>query len=213
MVELNPTSNDSSIPCILTYPLEKKTLIFDLDETLIHCNQSQNEGKPDVSLPIRFPNGALIQVIINCHLGPGQAQARERCCVYPHQAGINVRPYAIECLKELSQYFEIIVFTASHSCYANVVLDYLDPNKQYISHRLFRESCIKTKEGVYVKDLRIFANRSLKDIIIIDNAAYSFAFQLNNGIPIVPFYNDKSDNELRAMIPYLKSISRVKDVT
>ena len=29
----------------------------------------------------------------------------------------------------MSEYFEIIIFTASHSCYANVVLDYLDPNK------------------------------------------------------------------------------------
>jgi len=44
------------------------------------------------------------------------------------KAGINIRPYTIECLKELSLYYEIIVFTASHSCYANVVLDYLDPN-------------------------------------------------------------------------------------
>ena len=37
-----------------------------------------------------------------------------------------------------SDKFEIIVFTASHSCYANVVLDTLDPDKKYIQHRLFR---------------------------------------------------------------------------
>ena len=55
------------------------------------------------------------------------------------QAGINVRPYAVEIIKELSKVYEIIVFTASHSCYANVVLDYLDPENKYISHRLFRD--------------------------------------------------------------------------
>jgi CTD small phosphatase-like protein 2 len=38
----------------------------------------------------------------------------------------------------LSKNFEVIVFTASHSCYANVVLDYLDPNNEYIEHRLYR---------------------------------------------------------------------------
>lgn len=48
-----------------------------------------------------------------------------------------------------------MVFTASHSCYANVVLDYLDPNHKYIQYRLFRENCIQTEEGVYIKDLRV----------------------------------------------------------
>ena len=44
------------------------------------------------------------------------------------QAGVNIRPYVKECLIEANKHFEVIVFTASHSCYANVVLDYLDPN-------------------------------------------------------------------------------------
>lgn len=44
------------------------------------------------------------------------------------QAGINIRPFAIEVLKDLSKQFEIIVFTASHSCYAAKVLEYLDPD-------------------------------------------------------------------------------------
>ena len=96
----------------------KQSLIFDLDETLIHCNETPAQS--DVTLPIRFPTGDVIQ------------------------AGINVRPFAQDILKELSFYYEIIVFTASHSCYANVVLDMLDPNRQYIQHRLFRESCVQT---------------------------------------------------------------------
>jgi CTD small phosphatase-like protein 2 len=91
------------------------------------------------------------------------------------QAGINIRPFAQQLLAQLALHCEIIVFTASHSCYANVVLDHLDPKKDLIQHRLFRESCIQTEEGIYVKDLRVI-NRELKDIVIVDNAAYSFAF-------------------------------------
>ena len=34
--------------------------------------------------------------------------------------------------EELYEEFEIIVFTASHPCYANVVIDYLDPTGKYI---------------------------------------------------------------------------------
>ena len=112
----------------------------------------------------------------------------------------------------MSQIYEIIVFTASHGCYANVVLDYLDPKGQYIHHRLFREACVATEEGVYIKDLRIISNRSLEDMIIVDNAAYSFGYQIDNGIPIIPFYENKLDEELRHLIPYLKFLNGVKDL-
>jgi CTD small phosphatase-like protein 2 len=36
-----------------------------------------------------------------------------------------------------------------------VVLDHLDPRRELIAHRLYRDSCIETEEGVYIKDLRI----------------------------------------------------------
>ena len=91
------------------------------------------------------------------------------------KAKINVRPYAKNVIKQLSNYFEIIVFTASHGCYANKVLDFLDPKNKYISHRLFRENCVLTEEGIYVKDLRVI-NRKLSDMILVDNALYSFCF-------------------------------------
>lgn len=165
----------------------KKTLVFDMDETLIHCNES-TDMPADVVLPIIFPNGEVVQ------------------------AGINVRPYALEILRELSAYYEIVVFTASHACYANVVLDYLDPHEQYIEHRLFRDSCVVTEEGVHIKDLRVIGNRNIKDVILIDNAAYSFGFQIENGIPIIPFYDNKADQELRHLIPYLKFLSSVEDL-
>ena len=93
----------------------------------------------------------------------------------------------------MSRHFEIIVFTASHSCYANVVLDYLDPQKQWVSYRLFRESCVQTEEGAYIKDLRVIANRNLSELLLVDNAVYSFGMQLANGVPILNYYDNKQD--------------------
>jgi CTD small phosphatase-like protein 2 len=52
---------------------------------------------------------------------------------------------------------------------------------------------------MYVKDLRVISNRSLKNMVLVDNAAYSYIFQLDNGIPIIPFYDSKADNELRVL--------------
>lgn len=40
---------------ILAY-LDKKTLVFDLDETLVHCNESVDQPC-DIKIPIKFANG------------------------------------------------------------------------------------------------------------------------------------------------------------
>lgn len=39
----------------------KKTIIFDLDETLVHCCESV-DSNPDVILPIKFPSGEVVKV-------------------------------------------------------------------------------------------------------------------------------------------------------
>ena len=165
----------------------KKTLIFDLDETLVHCCEDATKSNPMVVLPIVFPTGEVVQ------------------------AGMNIRPYALECLREVNKYFEVFVFTASHPCYANVVLDYLDPEGELIHHRFFRDSCINTG-GVFIKDLRIIGNRNLKDMIIVDNAAYSFGYQLDNGIPIVSWHDDPFDKELYNLIDYVQALAAVDDI-
>ena len=40
---------------------------------------------------------------------------------------------------------------------------------------------------MYVKDLRVI-DRPASDLVLVDNAAYSYAFQMDNGIPIIPYY-------------------------
>ena len=67
-------------------------------------------------------------------------------------------------------------------------------------------------EGILIKDLRILANRNLKNIIIVDNAAYSFAYQIDNGIPIISWYNDRYDKELYNLMDYLKILASLDDI-
>ncbi|CAG9331735.1 unnamed protein product [Blepharisma stoltei] len=163
----------------------KKTIVFDLDETLVHCTEDLNSA--DVILPVTFPTGDVIN------------------------AGVNIRPFVRECLSEANKLFEVIVFTASHKCYADVVLDYIDPYRELIHHRLYRESCLMC-EGIYVKDLRVFTNRRLQDLVIVDNAAYSFGFQIDNGIPIISWHDDKNDKELFNLIDYMNVLANSSDV-
>jgi CTD small phosphatase-like protein 2 len=64
---------------------------------------------------------------------------------------------------------------------------------------------------MFIKDLRII-NRPLSDLILVDNAAYSYFFQLENGIPIVPYYHGSNDFELRELEKYLMQMVMEKDV-
>ena len=50
---------------------------------------------------------------------------------------VNVRPHAKEIIKNLSKHFDVIIFTAGNQCYADPILDYLDP-ENCIQFRLYR---------------------------------------------------------------------------
>lgn len=120
-------------------------------------------------------------------------------------APLNIRPGARELLASLAEDFEIMIFTASHESYADEVINYLDPRGEYVQHRLYRRNCEYIQEGYYVKNLRLLG-RDLSKVVLVDNAAYSYAFQVANGIPIIPYYEGKSDYEMKALEKYLRSL-------
>lgn len=104
---------------------------------------------------------------------------------------VEVRPHCKDVLKRLSQHFDIIVFTASTQAYADPILDHIDPHR-VIQHRLYRESCSLIKNQIFVKDLRVLG-RKMQNIVLVDNAPYSYIMQLENAIPIIPYYRGKDD--------------------
>lgn len=119
-----------------------------------------------------------------------------------------------ECLRDIKERYHLIIYTASDQSYADSVLDYIDPAKKYFSLRLYRHNCVKTvSDGntIYIKDLRIIKNVKLKNMLIIDNSVLSFAFHLDNGIPILPYYNNKKDREMLFLRDYLMNLSNTED--
>jgi CTD small phosphatase-like protein 2 len=91
---------------------------------------------------------------------------------------VNIRPFARQTLSELSLHFELLLFTASQKAYADCILEYLDPNKQIFQHVLYRDSCVQTTQGNFIKDLRLLG-RNLQDVVLVDNCASSFAYQVS----------------------------------
>ena len=110
----------------------------------------------------------------------------------------------------MTKHYEVVIFTASVSNYANPLIDnYLDVGN-YGFYKLFREHCT-FKQNSYVKDLSRMG-RCLSDIIIIDNLPHSYRLQPENGIPISSWYDDMSDTELYSLTSLLQNLARVEDV-
>jgi len=123
---------------------------------------------------------------------------------------MRMRPNCEQFLATMSQLFEIVVFTASQKCYADKLLNILDTNGKYIHHRLFRDDCVQVQEN-FVKDLRILG-RDLSKVIIVDNSPPAFAYQIDNGIPIISWFDDDNDKELLNMMTILNSLRTQPDV-
>ncbi len=125
---------------------------------------------------------------------------------------LTVRPYAEDLIQSLSSKFEIIIFTSSEEDYARQVFDFFNSNGNYIAKLLTKPSCVATKQGYIVKDLRIFADRSPREMLIVDDYVVSFAFNLANGVPVTPYEGDPNDSELYHLKAYLEKIADSDDI-
>ena len=112
-------------------------------------------------------------------------------------AYIQIRPGTEDFLIELSDYYEIVIFTASLQKYADLVINSIDPNN-VISYRLYRQHTISIGNS-NVKDLAKLG-RDLRHVIIVDNCLENFALQSRNGLKIIDFEGNEFDDELE----YLK---------
>mmetsp|Transcript_66976 Transcript_66976/g.193543 ORF Transcript_66976/g.193543 Transcript_66976/m.193543 type:complete len:362 (-) Transcript_66976:172-1257(-) len=161
----------------------RKTLVLDLDETLVHSS-------------FRVTPGADIIITVELE---GEH----------HKVYVRKRPGVDEFLIKVAQMYEVVVYTASMAKYANPLLDELDKSCT-VGFRLFREACTRHTSG-YVKDLSKLG-RDLKGVIIIDNSPICYALQPDNAIPIRTWRDDMSDRELMDLIPILYSLAEVDDI-
>ena len=171
-------------------PGKKRLAIFDLDETLIHYEQDLSK-KAQIEVEVLLPNKQKKKI------------------------GINIRPHWKSELRLLKDKYYLIIYTASHQSYADSVLNVLDGDNEIFDLRLYRSNCTQIQyEGqtFYIKDLRIFKDVSLKDMVIIDNSVLSFALHLDNGIPILPYYSGEDEDELEYLRVLLLNICDKEDL-
>lgn len=107
--------------------------------------------------------------------------------------------------------FDVGVFTAAVDYYADQILEKLDPCRKIVKVLLTRQHCKEISPNIYVKDLRIIAERDVSQIFLVDNCAYSYFFQPDNGIPITHYHQGREDQELVSLEKYLLLLARQED--
>ena len=182
---LSPKNNKNKFKYLLpSKNSNKKTLVLDLDETLVHS----------CGVPFNCPSDFIIQIEQDNDI---------------HDIHVLVRPHVEEFLERMRKRYELVIFTASISKYANPLLNIID-KMGFVPFRLFREHCTLINT-TFVKDLSLLG-RELKDIIILDNNPTAYSLNHYNGFPIKSWFDDKNDDELLKIIPILEFLSYVPDV-
>ena len=191
----------------------QKTLVIDLDETLIH---SLAKGG-------RMSSGHMVEVKLNTTVGYGGATIGPQ---HPILYYVHKRPHCDDFLRKICKWYNLIVFTASVQEYADPVIDWLEQERKYFSGRFYRQHCT-FRNGAYIKDLSS-VEPDLSKVMILDNSPLSYIFHegtskkqetresltifTDNAIPIEGWINDPTDNDLLHLVPILEALQYVTDV-
>lgn len=162
---------------------KKKLLIIDLDETIIH-SEFRNEDNFEILDSLKKNSKLIIKTFTYTDEN------------FRYYMDVFFRPHLDIFLKEMSNYFDLAIFTASVKGYADTILDFIEKDQKFFKFRLYRNACIPIKQGLFIKDLRIIKNYDPKNVILMDNSLYSFMNQPRNGLLVNSFYNNHNDKQL-----------------
>ncbi|KAF2864034.1 hypothetical protein K470DRAFT_240029 [Piedraia hortae CBS 480.64] len=181
----------------LTNEVPTKTLIIDLDETLIH---SMAKGG-------RMSTGHMVEVRLG---GPVSGSGLQIGPGVPILYYVHERPGCHEFLRKACKWYKLVIFTASVQEYADPVIDWLERERKYFSGRYYRQHCT-LRNGAYIKDVAQ-VEPDLSKVMILDNSPISYFFHEDNAIPIEGWISDPTDNDLSNLIPLLEGLQYTTDV-
>lgn len=172
--------------------VKKKTLVLDLDETLIH---SQHDGVIRQTVKPGTPPDFVLKVTIDRH---------------PVRFFVLKRPHVDFFLNVVSEWYELVVFTASMEIYGAAVADKLDNHRGILKRRYYRQHC--TLEcGSYTKDLSAICG-DLSSVFILDNSPGAYRAYPDNAMPIKSWFSDPTDTALLNLLPVLDALRFTSDV-
>ncbi|XP_072968366.1 uncharacterized protein [Typha angustifolia] len=186
-------------------PLDKLTVVLDLDETLICAYETS-------SLPAMLCRQAIEAGLkcfeLECISTDKEIEGNQKV----NHVTVFERPGLHEFLQQTSEFADLVLFTAGLEGYARPLVDRIDVENKF-SLRLYRPATVSTELRDHVKDLSCLS-KDLCRTVIVDNNPFSFLLQPLNGIPCVPFSAGQPHDEqlMNVILPLLKHLSLQKDV-
>ncbi|XP_002132618.2 CTD nuclear envelope phosphatase 1 [Drosophila pseudoobscura] len=176
--------------------VKKKTLVLDLDETLM----------TSVFVKKGVKGGRGSKKKCKWHYVPVDFEFN----LHDSTVKVYKRPFVDHFLDQVSKWFDIVVFTAGTEPYATPIIDYLDGGRNILGHRLFRDKCV-TVQGFNAKFVSI-VNDDKANVILLDNSIPECCFNVDNSIPIFDYIIGDWDTELLNLLPFLDAIRFAGDV-
>ena len=115
-------------------------VVFDLDDTLIHCHTKQPQRNKE----------SIQQIIVD-----------------GNKYWIELRRGMKESLQRLKQKYKIILYTASHANYANEIIKLIEQEDVIFSEVYSRNNC-ELKNGIFIKNIDLIS-KNYKRIVCIDD--------------------------------------------
>ena len=141
--------------------VKRKTLVLDLDETLIHA---QRDGIPEIAVTGKMADFLVKVTIDDC----------------PVQFHVFKRPHVDFFLKMVNQWYDLVVFTASLEVYGTAVVSRLDRRRKMLTRCFFRQHCTMDLNG-YTKDLTL-VSPDLSKVLILDNSPGAYRSNPDNAV-------------------------------
>ncbi|KAF8114708.1 hypothetical protein N665_0034s0047 [Sinapis alba] len=185
---------------------QRLKVVLDLDETLVCAYETS-------TLPAALRNQAIDAGLnwfeLEC-LSSSDKEVNGKPKI--NYVTVFERPGLHEFLEKLSNFADLILFTAGLEGYARPLVDRIDTRK-VLSNRLYRPSTVSTQYRDHVKDL-LSTSKNMSRTVIVDNNPFSFLLQPSNGIPCVAFSAGQPNDTqlLDVILPLLKQLSEEEDV-
>nr|XP_016512587.1 PREDICTED: CTD nuclear envelope phosphatase 1 homolog isoform X1 [Nicotiana tabacum] len=185
--------------------LRRLTVVLDLDETLVCAYETSS--LPNI-VRTQATEAGLKWFELECISSDKECDSKPKI----NYVTVFERPGLHDFLKELSEFADLVLFTAGLEGYARPLVDKIDLGNRF-SMRLYRPSTTSTEYREHVKDLSCIS-KDLSRIVIVDNNPFSFLLQPLNGIPCIPFAAGQPHDIqlLEVILPLLKHLSQQKDV-
>ena len=160
--------------------MQKPLLILDLDETLLYAAISPRDHPPDFLLA---------------------------------EYSVYRRPHLDEFLSFALANFSVAVWSSATQPYVQAAVQRVFPSNAELCFAWSCERCTRRFNGelheeYWVKDLKKLKRLgySLDRILVVDDSPEKYERNYGNLIHVRPFFGDRSDMELRDLIPFLDRI-------